>query len=96
MTNDPTHVEIRSADIYWEQIHVREITDKMERPANQPVGIQLEWGWTAGMSEEDLKNVAEDAPQGFDVLRITLSGAERLVERLQEVIAKHKEKVMRD
>ncbi len=51
--------------------------------------VELEWGWTAGMSEEELENYADDAPTGKDSVLTTLSMAKGLRGRLDEIIARH-------
>jgi len=52
------------SDIAW-NVHVRhDPTDEFE-----DCDYILEWGWTAGMSEEDIKNLADDAPSGCEKVR---------------------------
>jgi len=78
-------VTIPASSILW-KINVVERSDLKER---EPV-IQLEWGWTAGMSDEELENYAEDAPRGKDVVQTTLSMAEELRDDLDKIIAQHR------
>lgn len=59
-----------------------------EAPAGGPV-IELEWGWTAGMTEEDMENYADDAPTGKDSVLTTLDMAKGLRDRLDEIISRH-------
>lgn len=49
-------------DIIW-RIHV--VKSDVKGAPDSPC-VALEWGWTAGLTEEDLKNYAEDAPRGKD------------------------------
>ena len=60
------------------------------REAEDGVMVELQWGWTAGMTEEDLKNYAEDAPTGYDSVTTTLDLAEELRDQLNVIIEQHK------
>lgn len=77
-------VPIDPDSIFW-KIYAIERSDLKER---EPV-IQLEWGWTAGMSDEDLKNIADDAPQGKGMVQTTLSMAKELRDDLDKIISKY-------
>lgn len=59
------------------------------REAEEGVVVDLEWGWTAGMSEEDMKTLAPDCPRGHDFVRTTLRHAKLLRDALNEIIEKH-------
>lgn len=52
--------------------------------------VELQWGWTAGMSEEQLANWAEDAPRGYDCVLTNPEMAEELRDRLTKLLEKHK------
>lgn len=41
--------------------------------------LKLSWGWTAGMSEKDLENYADDAPKGYDYVLIRADAARDLI-----------------
>ncbi len=87
---DGAYVPIESSDVYW-AIYVTEPNlPEGQLPAGQKHAIQLEWGWTAGMSEEELKGIAEDSPMGKEHVRITLDMAEKLRDDLTAILAKHK------
>ncbi|MCK9458203.1 MAG: hypothetical protein M0R80_00860 [Proteobacteria bacterium] len=60
-------VEIDSQEVFWNVTLVPK-----ENPGDNYDSkyAELQWGWTAGMSEEDLKNVADDAPKGYDYVRL--------------------------
>jgi hypothetical protein len=77
---DDKLVELDSQSIFWNIISI---------PKDDEDGkyIELQWGWTAGMSEEDLKNVAEDAPTGYDFVRILPDQAKDLRDQLDAWLA---------
>jgi hypothetical protein len=52
--------------------------------------VELQWGWTAGMFEEDLKNIADDAPTGHDSVTTNLDMIEELRDELNVIIEKYK------
>jgi len=60
-----------------------------EGPACGGPVVELEWGWTAGMSEEEAGRCAADAPTGKDSVLTTLDMARGLRDRLSEIIARH-------
>lgn len=77
-----TNVEIDSGSIRWNIIPiVKDAADCIE--------IELQWGWTAGMSEEDMKNYAEDAPSGYNSVTTTLDMAKELRDKLNIIIEQH-------
>lgn len=55
--------------------------------------VQLQWGWTAGMTEKNLEEIAEDAPKGFDSVTMTWEGAIELRDKLNELIEVNKNNV---
>lgn len=81
-------VKIDFDDMFWE-IHVRD-TGETEGGKHRPKEsiIELSWGWTAGMSDEEIKNLADDSPTGHHSIRILSSQAERLKDKLTEAIDK--------
>ncbi len=85
-----SHVPIDADEVYWEV----EVIDHGDVGHKGPIGggpmIQLQWGWTAGMTADQLKYVADDAPTGYDHMNITLEGAKRLREKLDILIRRHK------
>ena len=75
--------------MFW-RIFVKELDlPKSQLPCGGEPAIELEWGWTADMTDEDLENLADDAPKDKDSVCITLSFARDLRDRLSEIIAKH-------
>jgi hypothetical protein len=80
---DALGVELKSSDMYW-NIHAKEVDENPKDPV-----IILEWGWTAGMTEEQLANYAEDAPTGKEQVKTTLSMAKELRDQLDNIIKQH-------
>lgn len=76
-----SHVEIRNDDILWE-VHVKTVEE-----CGQPI-IELSYGWTAGWTDEQLLDLAEDAPRGYAVCRMNVEQAIQLQEKLTDAIAK--------
>jgi len=60
-----------------------------EGPASGGCAIELEWGWTAGMTEKDMENYADDAPTGKGSVFTTVDMAKELRDSLNEIIARH-------
>jgi len=82
------HVEIKSSDIFWKVYPI--VIGKN----GKNVLVQLQWGWTAGMTEEDLERYADDAPRGYDCVTTTLDMAKELRDELDEIIEKHKDELI--
>lgn len=61
---------------------------KIENDSSDNQYIELSWGWTAGMSEEQIKELADDCPTGHDSVVITRRIAEDLIENLQNLLDK--------
>lgn len=53
--------------------------------------IQLQWGWMAAMSEEDIRYKYGDAPPELDFVRTTVEDAQALRDKLDELIKLHQE-----
>ena len=53
--------------------------------------VELQWGWTAGLTPEEMENYAEDAPQGYDYVQTTPEMARELIEKLQKCLDELKE-----
>lgn len=79
--SEENSVKISFNDIYWE-IHAEVLKNTNEK---EPI-VELSWGWDAGIPEEILKDMAEDAPSGHESVRITMSQAIRLRDKLNEII----------
>lgn len=62
------------------------------KEAEDAVLVELQWGWTAGMSEEDPKNVAEDAPTGYESVTTTVDMIDELIPKLMEIVDKYKDR----
>lgn len=77
-------VEIKAEDVYWNIVPI------VKEKEGDGVIVQLQWGWTAGMSEKDLENYADDAPRGFNSVTTNLDMIEELRDKLTEIIDKHK------
>ena len=80
-------IPIKFDDIFWEVQVVK--TDRKNH--NEPI-IELQWGWSAGMTDEERKNIDEDSPNGYKSLPITLSAAKRLANRINTLVRKIDEK----
>lgn len=48
--------------------------------------VQLQWGWTAGCSQEFVSSLADDSPSGFDSLTITMEVVRDLRDRLNQIL----------
>lgn len=71
--------------MYW---NITPVVKENERD----VVVELQWGWTAGMSEKDLENYADDAPRGWDSVSTTLDMAEELRDKLTLIIDANKQR----
>ena len=78
---DPCIVEVKSSDIMW-NILVKK-TDRIEW--DEPV-IELSYGWTAGMTKEEIAELPDDCPSGHATVCIMLKQAIALRDRLNEII----------
>lgn len=81
--NDPEKgpfIKIDFNDILW-KIYV-----KSKRTDFEEKLVVLEWGWTAGLTKEEIENIAEDAPKGHESVTIDISQAKELLTDLERVI----------
>lgn len=74
--NQDNEVEIKFSDIAWNVVPVAKEDDL----------IELQWGWTAGLTEEQLKDYAEDAPHGYESVTINKDFAKELIKKLVELL----------
>jgi hypothetical protein len=74
-------IPIKFDDIFWEVQVVK--TDRKNR--DEPI-VELQWGWSAGMTDEECKSMDEDSPSGYKSLPITLSAAKKLAEKINILI----------
>jgi len=88
---DKCHISINDDDMFWQ---VRAIEDKNVPKDKQPVGggvvINLEWGWAAGMSNEDRKKLTDDSPLHRYSVKTTIDMAENLRNELNSILSRHK------
>jgi len=81
-------VKIEFDSIYW---NLQAIED--EEPETGKKLIRFEWGWGAGMSDEERIDAAEDnVPTGYEKVTTTLDGAALLVVELVKILEKNKDK----
>lgn len=78
--SDPSIVPIDPKEMFWN------ILPMVKDAGADGKVIQLQWGWTAGFSEEDLKRLADDSPRGYESVTTTVDMAKELVERLNKAI----------
>lgn len=80
-------VPIKFDDMFW-KIHAELLQDDSQgaKHAGNSNIIELSWGWTAGMTDEELKEYAEDAPHGKESVRTTLDMAKELRDDLTRII----------
>lgn len=74
-----TEVPINDDDILW-NIHA------YSEPGNI---IRLEWGWTAGMSDDEIADIADDAPNWKDTVKITMENARALRDKLNKLLGEN-------
>lgn len=76
-------IPIKFDDIFWEV----QIVKTNRKNFDEPI-VELQWGWSAGMTDEERKNVDEDSPSGYKSLPITLSAAKNLAHRINMLVEK--------
>ena len=83
---DDNIVEIKFDSIYW---NLQAIED--EEPGTGKKLVRLEWGWGAGMTDEQRIDCENDnCPAGYETVTTTLDGAAMLVVELMKIIEKNK------
>ena len=81
-------VEIKFNSIYW---NLQAIEDEEEKTGKKLV--RLEWGWGAGMTDEErIDCEKDDCPAGYETVTTTLNGAAMLVVELVKILEKNKDK----
>lgn len=85
----PEHapIPIRSSNMLW-VILAREGAPDRHVPT-----VVLEWGWDAGLTDEELAQRAPDAPRGKGTVRTTLDMAKSLHAELGQLIAQLEQRV---
>lgn len=78
--NDESFISFNSSDVYWNIMVRIKITNSQEKL------IVLEWGWTAGMTKEEISELADDCPTGHDSVTTTLEMAKELRDSLDKAI----------
>ncbi len=84
---EDNYVKIPFNGIYW---NLQAIEDEEEKTGKKLV--RLEWGWGAGMTDEqriDCEN--DDCPAGYETVTTTLTVAVLLVVELMKIIEKNKD-----
>lgn len=88
---DEKKIEIDvNVEIPFDSVRWNILTEPKE--VEDGVDILLSWGWTAGMTEEDFENYAEDAPIGSDCVTTTLDGAIELRDKLTALIEQYQQR----
>jgi len=72
-------VPICTADILWE------ITPIMKEEDGGTI-IELHWGWTVGMSQEEIDEFPDDCPTGSSSVKTSLKGARALRDKLNDLL----------
>lgn len=80
-------VPIKPENMLW-SIHLKEVEPSDYRPFGGSLlrTFVLQWGWDAGMSEEELKTLAEDAPRGCDSVRTTEDSLRELYDEIGKLL----------
>ena len=68
-------VPIDVAAIRWD-VRTKIVEDDGDRV------VKLSWGWTAGLTDEEIADLADDCPKGHDFVLITRGQALDLIARL--------------
>lgn len=86
---ESNHIPIPSHAVLWNilaqegpwHVHVREGREDGHLPT-----VELEWGWDAGLTPEELAQRGADTPRGRGAVRTTLEDARRLHARLGDLL----------
>jgi hypothetical protein len=80
-------VKIEFNSIYWNLQAIEAEEDKTGKKL-----IRLEWGWGAGLTDEERIEAEEDnSPAGYETVTTTLDGAAMLVVELVKILEKNKD-----
>ncbi len=78
-------VKIEFDSIYW---NLKAIEVEEEKTGKKLV--RLEWGWGAGLTEEERREAEEDnSPAGFESVTTTMDGVAILVNSLVKILEKN-------
>lgn len=80
-------IPIKFDDIFWEV----QIVKTNRKNFDEPI-VELQWGWSAGMTDEERKAMDDDSPSGYKSLPITLSAAKNLAHRINMLVEKFENK----
>jgi len=81
-------VEIKFDSIYW---NLQAIEDEEEKTGKKL--IRLEWGWGAGLTDQErIEAEEDDVPAGYETVTTTLNGAAMLVVELVKILEKNQDK----
>ena len=81
-------IPISFDNIFW-NIQVKQLEEKNRE---EPI-IELSWGWSAGMTDEEIKEEQEldgDSPTHTERIRILLSQAAGLRDKLNDILEKYR------
>ena len=88
--NPGTCIQIDDNSIWW-VLHAKEvILPKNKMPYGGDKLVQIEWGWSAGLSDEDTKNLADGAPDWKYAVQTTLTDAIQFHKELGSLIKEMK------
>ena len=90
---DSSAIPIRESDVYWRVLADLEYVSSGEAPAGDILGciVVLSWGWTAGMSDHQISELADDAPKQRWELKLTIDSARKLRDNLSDLLTKFQE-----
>lgn len=83
--NPETEVVLKPEDIFWNIVPI------VRDAGLDGIVVELQWGWTAGMTPEQMKNYAEDAPKGYDKVATNLDMARELRDKLNVIIEQYEQ-----
>ncbi len=80
------YVKIEFDSIYWNI----QVFPMKEAKTNKKL-IRLEWGWGAGLTDKERKELeADNTPAGYESVITTVDMAKMLVHKLNELIYEHR------
>lgn len=90
---DSSAILIQEGDIYWRVSADLKPVGSGEAPAGDTHGciVVLSWGWTAGMSDDQRAELADDAPSQRWELALTIDSARELRDNLSALLTKFQE-----